>query len=75
MYRFHILFMIIYSMPCFAVSADSPLSDSKSGHPLSPPVANGEHRQRLPNSEKSKENQQMNRKSTDDPDGKAMEIG
>ncbi|XP_031422387.1 PHD finger protein 20b isoform X2 [Clupea harengus] len=57
------------------VSLHSPLSDSKSGHPLSPPVANGEHRQRLPNSEKSKENQQMNRKSTDDPDGKAMEIG
>ncbi|XP_076131864.1 PHD finger protein 20-like isoform X1 [Alosa pseudoharengus] len=53
------------------VSLHTPLSDSKSGHA---PVTNGEHRQRS-NSEKSKENQHMNRKSTDDPDDGVMEIG
>ncbi|KAL2103727.1 hypothetical protein ACEWY4_000595 [Coilia grayii] len=57
------------------VSLHSHLGDSKSGHSLSPPVANGEHRQRSANFEKSKENQQMNRKTTDDPDSNTMETG
>ncbi|XP_063065228.1 PHD finger protein 20b isoform X2 [Engraulis encrasicolus] len=56
------------------VSLHSHLGDNKSGHSLSPPLANGERRQRS-NSEKSKENQQMNRKTTDEPDSHTLEIG
>ncbi|XP_051517764.1 PHD finger protein 20-like isoform X2 [Myxocyprinus asiaticus] len=55
----------------------SPLSDSKSGHTLSPPAAGSMHRQRSNTlgAERSKENQHINRSLHDDRDWVAKETG
>lgn len=55
----------------------SPLSDSKSGHTLSPPGVGSMHRQRSSTlgSERSKENQHSNRSLHDDRDWVARETG
>ncbi|XP_057175483.1 PHD finger protein 20b isoform X2 [Triplophysa rosa] len=55
----------------------SPLSDSKSGHALSPPVVGSMHRQRSATlgAERSKENQHINRSLHDDRDWVAKETG
>uniref|UniRef100_A0AAY4DTT4 C2H2-type domain-containing protein n=1 Tax=Denticeps clupeoides TaxID=299321 RepID=A0AAY4DTT4_9TELE len=55
------------------VSLHSPLTDSKSGHTLSPPTANGVHRQRSPHCGQSKENQQVNRRFMDDRNWNPLE--
>ncbi|XP_067227283.1 PHD finger protein 20b isoform X1 [Chanodichthys erythropterus] len=55
----------------------SPLSDSKSGHTLSPPAVGSMHRQRSATlgAERSKENQHFNRSLHDDRDWVAKETG
>ncbi|XP_048034034.1 PHD finger protein 20b isoform X3 [Megalobrama amblycephala] len=55
----------------------SPLSDSKSGHTLSPPAVGSTHRQRSATlgAERSKENQHFNRSLHDDRDWVAKETG
>ncbi|KAF4096917.1 PHD finger protein 20b isoform X1 [Onychostoma macrolepis] len=55
----------------------SPLSDSKSGHALSPPAVGSMHRQRSATlgAERSKENQHFNRSLHDDRDWVAKETG
>ncbi|XP_051736725.1 PHD finger protein 20b isoform X3 [Ctenopharyngodon idella] len=58
-------------------NTSSPLSDSKSGHTLSPPAVGSMHRQRSATlgAERSKENQHFNRSLHDDRDWVAKETG
>lgn len=61
----------------YPTDTPSPLSDSKSGHTLSPPAVGSMHRQRSATlgAERSKENQHFNRSLHDDRDWVAKETG